>query len=199
VLFLSLTTANYWNRMQTIQYQGEDVEGVDTGGGRLDIIRGQWQMFQLHPLGCGAMCTNVLSPEFIPARYLVGGQRSSHNTFMTMLVDHGVPGGLLYVLLLAWTYLTVRRAARLVAAAKRDTEDERFAAVVLPVMAAVMVAITVGDLFVEYMKLEARVWFIGLLISYVHLQARSVPVEEAAPRAACSVAMAAGPGQLGRT
>jgi len=81
VLFLSLTPSNYWTRMQTIKYQGADVEGVDTGGGRLDIIDGQWRMFKLHPLGCGAMCTNVLSPEFIPSRYLVGGQRSSRYVY----------------------------------------------------------------------------------------------------------------------
>ena len=178
-LFLSLTTANYWSRIQTIKYEGADVAGVDTGGGRLDIVKGQLQMFELHPFGCGAMCTNILSPQFIPSQYLVGGQRSSHNTFMSMLVNHGVPGGILYLLLLVWIYRTLRRAARYSAASSGDTEGERFAAVILPALAAVMVAIVVGDLFVEYPKLEARVWFVALLISYVHLRELDSVREEA--------------------
>lgn len=197
VLFLLLTTGNYWHRIQTIEYEGADVAGVDTGGGRLDIIKGQWQMFELHPLGCGAKCTNVLSPQFIPSRFLVGGQRSSHNTFMSMLVDHGVPGGVFYLLLLAWTYIALRRAARYTARARRETVDERFAAVILPALAAVMAAIVVGDLFVEYPKLEARVWFIGLLISFVHLQSKNVLVEEASQKTG-PMAVALDSGQMER-
>lgn len=182
ILFLSLTTSNYWSRMQTIEYEGADVRGVDTGGGRLDVVKAQWHMFQSHPLGCGAMCTNVLSPIFVPSQFLIGGQRSSHNTFMSMLVDHGIPGGLMYLLLLGWTYAMLRRAARQAARSRRLTVDERFASSVLPALAAVMVAIVVGDLFVEYPKLEARVWFIGLLLSYVHLQSTNASIEQEAPQ-----------------
>lgn len=183
VAFLSLTTASYWSRMQTIKYEGADVTGVDTGGGRLDIARAQWQMFERYPLGCGAMCTTVLSPQYIPAQYLsTGGQRSSHNTFMTMLVDHGVPGAALYLLLLAWTCRTLFRAAKFNReAAARSAID--FPRAVLPGLAAVMVAITVGDLFVQYSKLEARVWFVSLLIVYVNLRAKDAAHARATLRA----------------
>ncbi len=169
VLFLSLTTTGYWNRMQTIKYEGADLPGIDTGGGRLDILYAQWRIFEEHPLGCGAMCTTVLSPQFVPEQYLSGGpggQRASHNTFMSMLVDQGIPGGILYLALLLWTYVALRRATK----ALRRRRD--FPAIVLPGLAAVMVAITVADLFVEYTRLEARVWFVGLLITHARLVSR---------------------------
>ncbi|MGH8218545.1 MAG: O-antigen ligase family protein [Steroidobacteraceae bacterium] len=161
--FLSLTTTGYWNRMQTIEYEGADIPGIDTGGGRLDIIRAQWLMFKEHPFGCGHMCTSFLSPQFIAKQLLTGGERASHNTFMTMLVDQGIPGAVLYVALLMWTYRTLRVAAR------KGPTLGRFPVAALPALAAAMTAITIGDLFVQYPKLEVRVWFISLLIVYVEL------------------------------
>lgn len=195
--FLFLTTANYWTRIQTIQYEGADVAGVDTGGGRLDIIRAQWRMFERYPLGCGAMCTTALSPQYIPAQFLsAGGQRSSHNTFMTMLVDHGVPGAALYVLLLAWTFSTLLRAARLNRQVPLLEGASDFPRAVLPALAAVMAAIVVGDLFVQYPRLEARVWFVSLLISYVHLRAKDVAHSRTALAASAeSVRISGGTGE----
>lgn len=180
--FLSLTTSSYWERIDTIEYEGAQVQGVDTGAQRLAIVRAQWRMFQSHPFGCGAMCTSALSPAYLPPEDLSEGQRASHNTFMTMLVDHGIPGGTLYLLLLAWMIATLRKSARYVRG------SDGFPAAVLPALAAGMAAITVGDLFVQYPKLEARVWFVCLLISFVHLCAK-----DAAAVPARAPAAAAGP------
>lgn len=166
VLFGMLTNEVYWERIGTIKYKGEDVEGVDTGGGRLEIIQAQWRMFEGRPLGCGHMCTTVLSPSYIEERFLSGGARASHNTFMTMLVDHGVVGAALYVLMLAWVFRSIREAGRLLRG------EEGFLATVLPAIGGVLVAITIGDLFVQYPKLEARFWFIGLLIVLLHMARR---------------------------
>jgi putative inorganic carbon (HCO3(-)) transporter len=164
--FVSLTTSSYWNRIDTIKYLGAHVQGVDDGHRRLVIIEAQLKMFEVHPFGCGAMCTSVLSPEYLPPQDLSNGQRASHNTFMTMLVDHGIPGAVLYLLLLAWVISTVRKSARYV------SDSGGFPAAALPALAAGMAAMTAGDMFVLYTKLEARVWFVCLLISFVHLCAR---------------------------
>ena len=164
--FLSLTTANYWTRIYTIQYAGEQIAGVDTGGGRAEVIKAQWRMFQRHPFGCGHLCTDVLSPQYLAPQFLAsGGRRSSHNTFMTMLVDHGIPGSLLYIALLVWLYKKLRLLAR----QARDLGG--FPAVAAPTLVGVMVAITIGDLFGEYMTLEVRVWFISLIIVFAELVA----------------------------
>jgi hypothetical protein len=44
-----------------------------------------------------------------------------------------------------------------------------FPATFLPGVAGVMAAIAIADLFDSFMLLEARVWFVSLLISYTHL------------------------------
>jgi hypothetical protein len=169
-----VTNQSYWTRMQTIELQGADIVGVDTGGGRLEIMQAQWKMFHDHPMGCGHMCTTVLSPDFLEKRFLAGGiARASHNTFMTMLVDHGVPGVILYVTLLLWIFVALRRVGR------RLKGEEGFPAAVLPAIAAVLVAITVADLFVQYPKLEARVWFISALIAFDCLTAREAAAAKA--------------------
>jgi O-antigen ligase len=164
ICFLFLTSANFWHRVQTIQDVGAAVPGIDTGHGRLVVLQAQWRMFEDHPLGCGHACTEVLSPNFVPSEYLSpSGRRASHNTFMTMLVDHGVPGGLLYVALLWWIWQTTKRIAPY---ARGSTA---IPSVFFPGIAGVMAAIVVADLFDQFLLLEVRIWFVSLLISYAHL------------------------------
>jgi O-antigen ligase len=167
VLFALLTNPIYWTRIGSLKYRGEEVEGVDTGGGRLVIIEAQWKMFRLHPLGCGHMCTTVLSPGFLEESRLTDGARSSHNTFMTMLVDHGIPGGVFYLGMLAWIVSIVR------ATSKQVRGLTGMLPLALPAIAAALGAITIGDLFVQYPKFEARVWFISLLPVLTHLVVRA--------------------------
>lgn len=163
ILFALLTNETYWERIGTIKHKGEDIVGVDTGGGRLEIIAAQFRMFEGRPLGCGHMCTTVLSPSYLEERFLSGGARASHNSFMSMLVDHGVVGGVVYVLMLVWIFRSLRTVGA------RLKGDEDFLATALPAIAAVLAAITVGDMFVQYMKFEARFWFLSLLIVLLHL------------------------------
>jgi len=168
VLFAVVTHEAYWERIGTIRHTGEQVEGVDTGGGRLEIIAAQWRMFEGHRFGCGHMCTTVLSPSYIDERFMaVQGGRASHNTFMTMLVDHGIVGGVIYVLMLVWVYRSLKTVA------SRVKGQTGFLAKLLPSIAAVFAAITIGDMFVQYPKVEVRFWFISLLIVLLHLTEKS--------------------------
>jgi O-antigen ligase len=157
--FLLLTNPVYWERIQSIKYQGQQVEGVDTGSRRLVLVQAQLKMFREHPFGCGSRCTDVLSPRYLDEKQLSDGVRSSHNTFMTMLVDHGVLGGAAYVAMTLWILLTLRSLRR----ACRGGDD--FLAQILPAVAGSLLAITVGDLFVQYPKLEIRFWLITVLMA----------------------------------
>ena len=159
VLMLMLTTQDYWNRIETITYAGQEVEGKETGTGRLEIIAGQFQMFRDHPLGCGHACTAILSPQYLGAQHLTdaSGVRASHNTFMSMLVEHGVPGGAIYLIMLI---LIVRRV-RMVSSRTRHSAG--FVAAMLPGVAGSLAAMIVADMFVPYMRFEVRIWFICLL------------------------------------
>jgi O-antigen ligase len=168
-LFLALTNPVYWARIQSIKYQGEQVEGVDTGSKRLLLAQAQLSMFVDRPLGCGAECTDALSPGYLDAKQLAGApgeeSRSSHNTFLTMLVDHGIPGGIAYVAMTAWIVFSLRRLRR----DCRGTDD--FLAKILPAIAGGILAISVGDMFVQYPKLEVRFWLLTIVMSMLSMVA----------------------------
>lgn len=164
VLFALLTTDSYWNRMDTIALAGADIKGVDTGGGRLEIIQAQWRMAKGRPFGCGHMCTTYLSPLYIEQRFLSRGvDRASHNTFMTMVVDHGVVGIAIYLAMLWWIWRNG------VLALRRLKGEDGFLATVAPGVVAVLAAICVADMFAQYPKFEARLWFICVMMVVVHL------------------------------
>ena len=165
--FLVVTDPGYWLRISSMKYAGEQVQGVDTGEGRIVLVKAQWQMFFAHPFGCGHRCTAVLSPEYLDDSRLTGQgkqrARSSHNSFMTMLVEHGVVGALFYVALLVWIYRSVRFLAR------KLKGQETFLAAFMPAIAAIMAALTIGDLFVDYVLQEVRMWFVAILMVCVSL------------------------------
>jgi len=167
VLFVMLTNELFWTRMETLQYKGEYVEGTDTGAGRIAIIHAQWRMFKAHPMGCGHRCTAVLSPYYMPDEMLTGEEglraRSSHNSVMTMLVEHGFLGEGLYLGLLLW----ISRSALVLF--RRLRSDTGLIARTLPAVVAVLVAITIGDFFVDYVKLEVRIWFIAILLLMLNM------------------------------
>jgi len=162
VLFLVLANDVYWSRIETIKIAGEQVEGVDTGTSRLVIIAAQWQMFQKHPMGCGHRCTATLSPHYMDDQYLTGPPgnraRSSHNTFMSLLVEQGIPGALMYFAFVLWVAVKVLSVWRLA------KNSEGLISVTFPAVAAVLMITIVGDLFVDYLKLEVRMWFIALIL-----------------------------------
>lgn len=186
VLFAILTGPSYWKRMHSIEYAGEHVQGVDTGQIRVDLFKAQWRMFASNPLGCGAMCTAVLSPQYLPAKDLASAGdgsdamlRASHSTIMSLLVEHGIPGIAFYVILMGWTYKSVRQLAR-----QYGRDGSGTMPTFLPAIAAIMVSIWVGDLFVSYMKFEIRIWFMAVLMAMLNLAARERAAQRVTPDAA---------------
>lgn len=181
VLFMMLTNPGYWMRILSIQYAGEEVEGVDTGSGRIVLMHAQERMFMEYPFGCGHRCTVILSPRFLDAAFLSNGGRASHNTVMTMLVEHGIPGILIYSLLFIWMWKNLLKLAR------ECKGKEGLLPSMVPAIAASLAAITLGDLFVDYVKFEARFWFVATLMVMLNLSARrnhlpaTVPAEDPKP------------------
>ncbi|MEZ5566598.1 MAG: O-antigen ligase family protein [Gammaproteobacteria bacterium] len=107
VVLLRMAPANYWERIDTIFGPTENAAERDQSAEtRLELIAVQWKMFLAYPLGTGHRGTAVLSPRYLDAKYPsrdgagVVAERSSHNTFLTLLVEQGVPGAVLFIALL---------------------------------------------------------------------------------------------------
>lgn len=172
VLMFLVTNPNYWTRMGTIKYAGQELENVDTGAGRMETVQAQFRMFRQHPLGCGHRCTAVLSPYYLDERFLSEGARSSHNTFMSLLVEQGVPGGLFYLVMLLWLYRSLRKLR----SEYRNTGGTE--AGLFPAVFAVLAAITAGDQFVDYLKFEIRIWFIAIVMILLAMAMRARGTQE---------------------
>lgn len=184
--FLMLTNPFYWERMETVKYQGKDVAGVDTGGARRRLFFAQVKMFEQHPLGCGHMCTEFLSPSYLPKRDLSSnGRRASHNTFLSLLVDHGLMGAGFYLLSLLWIYKSIRSLHR--GAAKLP----KLLAMLLPGIAGSLAAVTISDQFVPNIKFELRFWLLTVLMLMLSLAVKSL-TREAGTKTSGSVSTARG-------
>ena len=171
--FFVLADPGYWNRIESVKYRGAEVQGLDTGSGRLNILHAQVRMFRDHPLGCGHHCTMTLSPSYLDEKDLDSGsgQRASHNTIMSMLVEHGFVGGIYYALVWGWILTAIRKLRR---------GRERLSPLMLTLttgVASCLAAQFVADQFVPYVRYEVRFWMITVLMVMLNLAAR--PTETA--------------------
>lgn len=71
---------------------------TDRGSGRLDIWKNGIRMVRDYPLGAGGGGFQTLSPFYMDKQQLTfGGVRSSHNTYLLILVEQGFVGLLVYL------------------------------------------------------------------------------------------------------
>ena len=169
--FAALTHDQYWDRMSTIKYAGQQVEGMETGARRLVVWEAQTRMFSDYPLGCGHRCTTTLSPYYLDDEYLTGPPgnrgRSSHNTYLTLIVEQGIVGGVFALLLLLWMMRISLRLRKLI------PTRETVLLCVYPSALAILSAILVADVFVDHLKMEVRLWYIAVLLVIMNLARKS--------------------------
>lgn len=173
VLFLVLGQSLYWERISSIGAAAtEDEQSMDSSAAsRFAIVDAQLRMAAAYPWGTGHRGTAVLSPQYIEERYLTSSpndpagqkRRSSHNTFMTALVEQGIPGAVMYVWMLLWCYSSLRQQRRVARRANWPPEE----VAQLAVIAGVLMLVFVAGQFVDYLKVEVQVWFFAVLAARV--------------------------------
>ncbi len=165
MLFLMLVNEDFWTRLNTITEVNAQNEG------RLRMLGPQFQMFLDHPFGAGHRGNELLSPQYIPQGDIDvrSGTRSAHNTFIAALVDHGVPGAALLLLLYGWGIVTVKRLKRLEEVATLPPTLLIYRAGVGAALASLMVS----GLFLNLLKTEVQIWLITLLASVAALSVRA--------------------------
>lgn len=164
----ALATQQYWDRVQTVEQATGEKEVTDNSiASRLAMMRAQLEMAKRYPMGTGHRGSAALSPQYLEYRFLSGGiARSSHNSFLTALVEQGIPGALLFIAMVVWVGRTMLRLRQL-AGSQDDGVQTQLA--VASIGGALTVALAAG-LFADFSKYEVQVWLFALLASLQQYQ-----------------------------
>lgn len=167
VLFLMLAHDYFWERISSLTAVTSEEKELDkSAASRLVVVQAQFEMLVDHPMGVGHKGTAVLSPDYISAEFLTSdpyddnarAARSSHNTVMSVVVDHGIPGIALLIALLVWCRRAIRATTK---AAVASVRARGYAAAV----ACALVTAIVAGMFSPYLKAEIHYWLLSLLMS----------------------------------
>ncbi len=94
LVFVCLADPVFWERFKTI---GDSAE-KDQGSGRLDIWKNGIEMVHDYPMGTGGGGFQLLSRYYLPEENISReGIRSSHNTYLLVLVEQGYIGIVIYM------------------------------------------------------------------------------------------------------
>lgn len=189
LLFGMLASSMFWDRMQTMEVVVDSGEQeMDTSAeSRIALAYAQMQMVKDYPLGAGHRGTAILSPLYLDNKFLTGvpgsdvRRRSSHNTFLSALVEQGIPGGIWFAWVWGWVFVTVKGIKR--SLGRSPAMEETLRRMVLASVAASLGCFFVAALFVDYLKAEILVWLLALLASQ-----RAAPVTQAQPASGLGVA-----------
>jgi O-antigen ligase len=133
---------------------------------RIEMMKAGIAIGLEHPFGAGDRSTAILSAPYI-SRYDKG--RSAHNTLTGVFAEHGFPGLIMYVLMVAWVLMTLRKLRRVSQCAGLD--ELRLSA--LAVMAgASLVGIYVSGNFSSNIGTETQYWCLALLLATNELLTR---------------------------
>lgn len=188
--FASIVDPVFVERMFTIGdvAKENDEEAEMSARSRVVIFEAQLRMAAEYPHGSGYRGTVVLSPNYIDREWLTvakGGDestaaRASHNTFLTTLVEQGLPGAIIFITLVLWTLARVLRIRHLNARGA-DPEVTTLAAACCGALVVVFVAGVAAD----YLMAEVQFWLFAALVSALQLSEastgrRGAPVAAAA-------------------
>jgi O-antigen ligase len=131
---------------------------------RVVFISAQWEMFKTAPLlGHGHKGTLVLSPAYIPPEYLtvVEGKRAgraSHNYLMSLLVDHGLIGATLVLLIIYRCVVPLRRLSRM----PLEGEVDQLRLLLMGLMMG-LICLMVAGMASDHKNSETSIWFFALI------------------------------------
>lgn len=184
-LFMTVAHEKVWDRLLTLNAVTDEQEELDNSAmSRIAIMNAQFRMFKDYPLGAGHKGTAYLSPSYIETKWLTRKKgdpkakaaRSSHNTFFSVMVDHGIVGVVLLCLIVLWVVRSMRQCRR---AFKGDPKR----ILLLCAVVGALTAVSIAGLFAPYLKAEINYWLLGLLMSVLALRPESVPAEATEPDA----------------
>lgn len=165
--FIGIANKNFWDRMHTINAVVDENIDMDTSAeSRLALARAQFNMALKHPFGTGHRGTEMLSREYLPEIFLsrnadgTRGSRSSHSTFLSVWVEQGFIGVIIFILIVLWCRKACVDIGCCLSRPGRVIERSLLASI----CAGLVVVLTAG-FFVDYLKAEVAIWLMVMLAS----------------------------------
>lgn len=180
VLFSILSNELFWDRIATIwrtagsDSMTQESEAKESAESRIELLRSGWKMAQDYPWGAGHRGHEVLSPEYMPAKFLSPetGVRAAHNTFMHFLVEQGYPGAILFIIILVCIASSLLRL--------KSLDKVGLKPLLAIYRAALGMALTVcfvSGQFSSTLKAEVQIWLIAMLSVLLNLCYESIHKE----------------------
>ena len=158
-------------RMFTIgDVASKDEDAERSARSRVFIYEAQVRMAQDYPMGAGHRGTATLSRSYLDPEWLVRGgaepdaERSSHNTFMTTLVEQGIPGALMFIILVLWVLGQIPRLRRL----ERKGADPGLITMGAGMCGALVVVLVAGSA-TDYLLAEVQFWMYAGLAAMLQI------------------------------
>ncbi len=174
--FVFIANEAFLARVETLgAVVNKEQEWDSSAQSRLEVIKSQFRMFTNHPLGVGHQGTATLSQDYLDERWLAtnSGDRASHNTVMSILVDQGIPGIILFIV------LAVAIAGMLRRLKKMDSEGlpDDLALYRAMLGGALLVYFGAG-MFAQFLKAEILYWCLALLVILWRFSMSSLEFEQ---------------------
>ena len=149
----------------------EEQEWDNSATSRVFIAQAQLQMFADYPLGVGHQGTAFLSRGYLETRWLAGnsGDRASHNTVMSVLVDQGLPGIILFFLI---CLSAVSALGKMKQMDKKGLNLEY--GLYRTMLGGALVTIIASGMFAQYLKAEVQIWCLVLLVILYDLSKKNI-------------------------
>jgi O-antigen ligase len=176
--FGAVASKQFWERMHTLGAAvGETNEEMDLSAeSRVAMAKAQLQMAKHYPFGNGHRGSEVLSRQYLDQIYLTSdGARSSHNTFLTALVEQGIPGVILF---LAYCWWGLRSTLRLRVLSR--VEQFELSTFQGTLAACSLMIVFIAGMFADFLKVEVQIWMVAIVAAV--LQMHTVPGKVTQPR-----------------
>lgn len=183
VLFLRMASAGFWHRMNTVEVAatGDEAAMDNSALSRYAMAKAQLQMAKSYPMGAGHRGSEVLSPRYLAAEFMTSaGVRSSHNVFLTILVEQGIPGVVIFVIFIGWTGNMLRKLKR-ETATPNPTDEQITRAVHAAAVGGSLTVVLIAGIFADFSKCEVQVWMMALLAALLQPTAAKAAVAVARP------------------
>lgn len=176
--FLSIANDTFVERMKTLTtVTDRERQWDDSANNRVALAKAQLRMFVDYPFGAGHQGTTHLSRSYLDERWLArdSGDRASHNTVMSVLVDQGLPGIVLLTVLGVSVVRILRRLTKMDATGLPPNLG-LYRAMIGGALATAFGA----GMFAQNLKAEVLIWNLALLAAVWDLAKHSSPVKDPA-------------------